>query len=119
MSSRIYRCLKMGLGLSRLPFRTGSGGCLPLWSVFFISFCPPSKSPIVSVNLALYFLDQGYPGLTSITLGSPDPGSQTQIPEPWLPSTKKLPMGSLDHHRGWGGSWAVPGSLRITRTSPF
>lgn len=108
-----------GARTQQAPFRTGSEGCFPLWSVFFISFWPPSKSPIVSVNLALYLLDQGYPGLTSITLGSPGPGSQTQIPEPWLPSTKKLPIGPLGHHRGWGGSWAVPGSLHITRTSPF
>lgn len=74
---------------------------------------------MVSVNLALFLLDQGCPGLTSITLGSPDPDSETQIPEPWLPPVEKLPTGPPGHHRGWGGSWAVPGSLHITRTSPF
>ena len=94
-----------GTRTEQAPIRTGSEGCLPLWSVFFISFCPPSKSPMVSVNLALYLLNQGCPGLTSITLGSPDPDSQTQIPEPWLPPpVKKLPTGPMGHHRGWGGS---------------
>ena len=41
------------------------------------------------------FLDQGCPGLTSVTPGSPGPGSQPQLPDPLLPcspSAKKLPL---------------------------
>lgn len=92
---------KNGDRTEQAPIRTGSEGCFPLWSVFLISFCPPSKSPMVSVNLALYLLDQGCPGLTSITLGSPDPDSQTQIPEPWLPWSQEAP------HRPHGPSYGL------------
>ena len=109
----------------RLPLEQGVAVSSPAVSVFFIfiifqgSALLP-RAPQCPWTWPSTFLDQGCPGLTSVTPGSPGPGSQPQLPDPLLPFSQEASPEPTGHRRGWHGTGTEPGSQspRVTRTSP-
>lgn len=108
-----------------LPLEQGVAVSSPAVSVFFIfNIFPGSallpRAPQCPWTWPSTVLGQGCPGLTSVTPGSPGPGSQPQLPDPLLAFSQEASPEPTGCCRGWHGAGTEPGSQspRAARTSP-